>query len=138
MLIGEKMKKLILCMALLLVGCGSKQEVNVKVLENDTIALDEIKKIVKEDETIQKANVIAVNEELLVAVQMKPWLKYKKAKQEKALKKKMEKLMDKKHLTVSNDFKLFWESGRLIKKDLTEKELLKKIKWLKKIKLEET
>ena len=56
----------------------------------------------------------------------------------KKILKKIKKVKSVEKITVSNDFKLYWESEKLMKKDVTKKEAKKEIAHLKKLKKEET
>ena len=122
----------------LLAGCNTTSDVSVRRLDENKLQVDEIENILESDNSIEKANMIVLDDEIFIAVQMKPWLKLKKSKQEKKILKKLKKVKSVEKITVSNDFKLYWESKKLMKKDVTEKEAKKEIAHLKKLKKEET
>jgi len=132
------LKKLVLPLLLFmfLTGCNDDQ----KTLEVNDIGGEEsekVKIIMENEEEIYSGRAIFVEDQLLVAVQAKPWLDYKKTKIEKNLKKKLEESFPEYDITVSSDYKLYWEAQKLLKEDDGEK-LKKKVEKLKKLKKEET
>ena len=70
-------------------------------------------------------------------MQVKPWLRYKKKKIEKKVEEDLKKEFPNADLIVSTDFKLYWESTKLI--DQNDKEKLNdEVDQLKKLSKEET
>lgn len=104
---------------------------------NDEQMSKEIQKLLEEAKEIEEANVVFMQNELFVAMQLKPFDKWKKQKYEKDWKKKLEKKFPDETVHVSTDFKLFWESTKLMDEKNHEK-VLEKIQKLKKLAKEET
>ncbi|AWE06464.1 hypothetical protein DCE79_03270 [Lysinibacillus sp. 2017] len=133
------MKKSIwlLGVVLLLVGCNDQEKVVMYPETNDEQMSKEIQKLLEEAKEIEEANVVFMQNELFVAMQLKPFDKWKKQKYEKDWKKKLEKKFPDETVHVSTDFKLFWESTKLMDEKNHEK-VLEKIQKLKKLAKEET
>ncbi|MEG0473707.1 MAG: YhcN/YlaJ family sporulation lipoprotein [Solibacillus sp.] len=127
----------ILSFALLLVGCGERDKVAVYQSVNDEQDKQEIQHLLKETEIIDEANVILLNDELFVAMQVKPWKKWKRMKVEESWKKKLEKKYIHYNVTVSTDFKIFWETSKIIEEQ-NQQVVHEKIQVLKKLAKEET
>ena len=68
---------------------------------------------------------------------MKPLEKWRKQKHLKSLKKSIEEIDSSQKFIISNDYKLFIESEKLLKKQ-DDKEIKKRMKELKKLMEEET
>lgn len=131
------MKKMVfpLLLAFLLAGCnGQTLKVNNAAGQEEK---EELASILEKEDEIYSGRAIFVEDQLLVAVQAKPWLDYKKTKIEKNLKKKLEKTFPDYDITVSSDFKLYWEAQKLLTEEDLEK-TMKKVNKLKKLKKEET
>ncbi len=122
---------------LLLVGCNDREKVVMYPDTNDEQVSKEIRELLEEAKAIEEANVVFLQDELFVAMQLKPFEKWKKQKYEKDWKKKLEKRFPNEKVHVSTDFKLFWESKKLMDVKNHEK-VLEKIKKLKKLAKEET
>ncbi|WP_234417325.1 MULTISPECIES: YhcN/YlaJ family sporulation lipoprotein [unclassified Lysinibacillus] len=122
---------------LLLVGCNDQEKVVMYPETNDEQMSKEIQKLLEEAKEIEEANVVFMQNELFVAMQLKPFDKWKKQKYEKDWKKKLEKKFPDETVHVSTDFKLFWESTKLMDEKNHEK-VLEKIQKLKKLAKEET
>ena len=131
------MKKLVLpiFLSVFLLGCNDEKTLEVNNANGEEVK--EVAAIIKNEDEINSGRAIFVEDQLLVAVQAKPWLDYKKTKIEKNLKKKLEESFPEYDITVSSDFKLYWEAQKLIKEEDSEK-VKKKFKKLKKLKKEET
>lgn len=134
---GWNLKKLVLpiFLSILLVGCNDE-----KILEVNNANGEEVKEvaaIIKNEDEINSGRAIFAEDQLLVAFQAKPWLDYKKTKIEKNLKKKLEEILPEYDITVSSDYKLYWEAQKLLKEEDSEK-VKEKLEKLKKLKKEET
>lgn len=132
------MKKMgfVLFVSLILVGCN-QEERTIEVNEMNETDANEVKQIMENYEEIYGGRAIIVDDQLLVAVQSKPWLDYKKTKIEKNLKKQLEERLPDYEVTVSADFKLYWETEKLLD-ETDEEKIVKKVEKLKKLKEEET
>ncbi|MEK4228506.1 YhcN/YlaJ family sporulation lipoprotein [Solibacillus sp. FSL H8-0538] len=122
---------------LLLSGCGSEQKVSIYQSVNDSEKESEVKEMLEQSEDIEQANVIFIDEELFVALQVKPWKKFKKKKIENKWQKKLEEQYSNLQVLVSSDFKLFWETTKLLEEEDRQK-VTEKIDVLKKLAKEET
>ena len=125
------------CLMLLLVGCGEREKVSVHPSTSDEKQAQEIKKLIEKSEEVEEANVVFMHNELFVALQLKPLKKWKKQKIENQWKEKLESQYSDQTVHVSTDFKLFWESTKLMDEQDTKK-VLEKIQQLKKLAKEET
>ena len=132
------MKRLLICVLFLLVGCSEKQELNVLNNESDAEKGEQVLKLIEDEEKIEKANIVSLQDEWLVAVQMKQWLKFNKKEFESSFKKDLEKIIPSDKLIFSTDFKLYHESTKLIKEKYDNKRLKKELDQLKKLMEEET
>ncbi|MFC5543184.1 MAG: hypothetical protein C0P75_000755 [Bacilli bacterium] len=131
------MKKMALpiCFAILLMGCNDEKTLEVNNLGGEEA--EEVKAIMENEESIYSGRAIFVEDQLMVAVQAKPWLDYKKTKIEKNLKKKLKESFPEYDITVSSDYKLYWEAQKLLDEEDSEK-VKEKVEKLKKLKKEET
>jgi uncharacterized protein YcfL len=131
------LKKLVLpiFLSILLVGCNDEKTLEVNNANGEEVK--EVAAIIKNEDEINSGRAIFVEDQLLVAVQAKPWLDYKKTKIEKNLKKKLEEILPEYDITVSSDYKLYWEAQKLLKEEDSEK-VKEKLEKLKKLKKEET
>ncbi|WP_431029261.1 YhcN/YlaJ family sporulation lipoprotein [Lysinibacillus sp. LZ02] len=129
---------LAVCCCVVLAGCGNTGEKFTTFYTTyDEEKATKLEEILNNESNIDHANVIFVEDRLLVAMQVKPWMRYKKQKIEEAIKEKLEKEFPKLQITVSTDFKLHWESAKLIDKN-EEEGLSDKIEKLDKLSKEET
>ncbi len=129
---------LALCCCLLLVGCSSPDEkITTFYATYDGEKEKQIEKTLEKQKDIEHANVIFIDDQLLVAMQVKPWKKYKKKSIEKKVEEELKKEYPNLQLIVSADFKLHWESAKLIEKNET-KGLDEKLKDLGELAKEET
>lgn len=118
----------------LLSGCGEKEKF---VIYGSSENEKDVESILKED-YVEKTTVIQYDDSMLVAVQIKPWDKWRKTKLEKKLQKKFDKKFPNKEVFVSADYKIYYEANK-IKKDKVENNILSdKITELKKLAKEET
>lgn len=131
-------KLLIVCCCLLLVGCSNTNEkLTTFYATYDGEKEKGIEEMLDKQQDIEHANVIFIEDKLLVAMQVKPWKKYKKKSIEKKVEEELKKEYPNLQLIVSADFKLHWESAKLIEKNET-KNLSEKIEDLRKLAKEET
>lgn len=126
-----------LSLLLILAGCNDREKVVTYELTDNVQNQQEIEKLLKEDNTIEQANLLVIEDELFVAMQLKPFKKWNRKKIEQDWKKKLEDKFSDSKVNVSADFKMFWESTKLIdEKD--QKKMLKELHALKKLAKEET
>lgn len=107
---------------LLLTGCSD----NEKTIEIYDVFADaensvEVRDVLNSNEDIYSGTAIFTDNELLVAVQAKPWLDYKKGKIEEELTKQFEKRFSELNVLVSADYKLYWEANKLINEEDQQK-----------------
>jgi len=98
----------------------------------------EVEAILKEHDFVDKTTVIQYDDSMLVAVQIKPWDKWKKAKLEKKLQKEFDEKYPNKDVLVSADFKIFYEANKIKKDKIEDNKLNDKIKELKELSKEES
>ncbi|ATP39136.1 hypothetical protein CSE16_03330 [Solibacillus sp. R5-41] len=127
----------VLSFVLLVVGCDEREKVAVYQSVNDEQNKQEIQHLLKEANVIDEANVILLNDELFVAMQVKPWKKWNRMKVEESWKKKLEQKFTDLNVTVSTDFKLFWETSKILEEQ-DQQDVHEKIQVLKKLAKEET
>ena len=134
------MRKIMLavCCCLVLVGCGNTEEkLSTFYATYDDEKASKIEDVLQQEKDIEHANIIFIEDKILVAMQVKPWLRYKKQKIEKRIEESLKKEFPNADLIVSTDFKLHWESEKLIDKNDKEK-LSDEVDQLKKLSEEET
>ena len=134
------MRKILLavCCCVVLVGCGDTEEkLSTFYATHDNEKASKIEEILGQEKDIEHANIIFIEDKILVAMQVKPWLRYKKKKIEKKVEEDLTKEFPSSDLIVSTDFKLHWESRKLIDKNNKEK-LNDEVDQLKKLSKEET
>ena len=134
------MRKILLavCCCVVLVGCGDTEEkLSTFYATHDNEKASKIEEILGQEKDIEHANIIFIEDKILVAMQVKPWLRYKKKKIEKKVEEDLTKEFPSSDLIVSTDFKLHWESQKLIDKNNKEK-LNDEVDQLKKLAKEET
>ena len=122
---------------ILLAGCGREEKVEMYQHIDDKELKTELKEMVEKSKDIDQANVILVGDKLLAAIQVNPWKRYKKQKIESEWQKKLEKKYSNLKVVVSTDFKLYWESTKLLEEEDRQK-VKDKIDSLKKLAKEET
>lgn len=134
------MRKILLavCCCVVLAGCGDTEEkLSTFYATYDDEKASKIEAILEQEKDIEHANIIFIEDKILVAMQVKPWLRYKKKKIEKRVEEDLKKEFPSSDLIVSTDFKLHWESQKLIDKNDKEK-LNDEVDKLKKLSKEET
>lgn len=132
------MKKLVfpLFLSIFLFGCN-EEEKTIEVNNASGEEVEEVTTVIENKDEIYSGRAIFVEDQLLVAVQAKPWLDYKKTKIEKDLKEQLNERFPNYEITVSADYKLYWEAQKLLTEEDTEK-VKEKVEKLKKLSKEET
>lgn len=120
---------------LLLCGCAEQQKIALYEETNATEKQQQIKGQLEEAKEIDAANIVVLYDEIFVALQLKPLHKWNKQKIEKQWQKKLEEQFPNGTVHVSADFKLHWESTKLLERDPGE--VMNKITELKKLAKEE-
>ncbi|MCP1143828.1 YhcN/YlaJ family sporulation lipoprotein [Lysinibacillus endophyticus] len=133
------MKKIawtLFCIPFFLFGCSGEQTVEVNNTVNNETDVG-VREVINNSNEVYAGNAIFVDNQLLVAVQAKPWLDYKKKKIEKNLKKQIEEKFPDLEVFVSADYKLFWETQKLLEEE-DEKKISDEVEKLKDLAKEET
>lgn len=120
-----------------LFGCSNEKTIKVLDMSEDEEKRIEVEEMMKNTEEVYNGTAILVDEELLVAIQVKPWLGYKEQKVEKKLQKQLEEQYPNLKILVSSDFKMYWESQKLLE-EKDQQKVNKEVKSLKKLAKEET
>ncbi|GLC87726.1 hypothetical protein [Lysinibacillus piscis] len=130
-------KTLLLCIGsmLLLSGCMEKEKF---VVYGATTQGKDVEIIVKDADYVERATVIQFEDSMLVAVQIKPWRKWQKAKLEKKLQKQLDKKYPKQEILVSADYKIFYEANKIKKEQLENTKLNERLTKLKELAKEQT
>lgn len=136
---GTIMRKAFMALSLLfiLAGCNDREKVATYSMTDNVQNQQEVEKLLKEDDAIEQANLLVFEDELFVAMQLKPFKKWNREKIEKDWKKKLEDKFSDSKVNVSSDFKMFWESTKLMEEN-NQKKMLKELHELKKLAKEET
>lgn len=122
---------------LLLGGCSEREKVTMYPSKNVTQQYQEVQQLLEHSDEIEEVNVLYMYNELFVAMQLKPLEKWNREKIEKQWIEKLEKQFPNETVHVSTDFKLFWESAKLMDEQNHEK-VMDKLQQLKKLAKEET
>lgn len=130
-------KWLIAVLFLLLAGCSEQERIRSYSKTSDEQLQHQIAQIMEENEAIERANIIALENELFVAMQLKPFSKWKKQKIETQWQQKLEKQFEENAVLISADFKLYWESSKLLD-EVNKQKVLEELQRLKKLSKEET
>lgn len=132
------MWKVALLVGMLIVsGCNAEEKITMYEQTNAKDKQEQIKKQLEEAKEIEGANILVVYDEIFVALQVKPWKKFTKKKIEKKWQDKLKKAFPNDKVHVSTDFKLHWESAKLIEQK-DQQQVIEKIEELKKLAKEET
>ncbi|RUL54281.1 hypothetical protein EK386_07180 [Lysinibacillus antri] len=132
------MKKMVVAIFLIpvfLIGCNQEQTIEVK--DSNEEQSETVKEVIRNSDEIYTGNAIFIEDQLLVAVQAKPWLDYKKRKIEKKLQKEVEEQFPDLEVLVSADYKLYWETQKLLDEG-DEQKVSEEVEKLKKLAKEET
>ncbi|MDN4492308.1 hypothetical protein [Ureibacillus aquaedulcis] len=122
---------------LFLIGCSNEQTIEISGVSADEEKRVEIEDIIRNSEEVYSGTAIMVDKELLVAIQVKPWLGFKERKVEKRLQKEIEEKYPDLKVLVSSDYKMHWETQKLLDEE-DDKKLTKEVKKLKDLAKEET
>jgi len=123
--------------SLFLVGCTNEQTVEISDMSNDEEERAEIEAMIKDTEEVQTGTTILVEDDVLIAIQVKPWLGFKERKIEAKLQKEIEEKYPDLNVLVSSDYKMLWESQKLLEEE-DEKKVSDEVKKLKDLAKEET
>lgn len=120
---------------LLLAACTENEKITV--YDEQSEKTKEIKHLLENSKEVDKANIVVIDDEILVAIQVKPWLSFKEQKTEKEIQEQLKKEMPHYDILVSSDFKLYWETSKIIE-EKDYQTVNQKVKDLKKLAKEET
>lgn len=132
-----KKKWLVALLLLLLAGCNEQEHIRSYSKTSNEQLQNQVAQIMKENDAVESANIIALENELFVAMQLKPFSKWKKQKIETQWQQKLEKQFEENAVLISADFKLYWESSKLLNESNQQK-VLEELHRLKKLSKEET
>lgn len=124
-------------LVLILTGCGDREKVITYSKTDDTQHQHEVEKLFEKDSDIEQVNIVVIENEIFVAMQLKPLKKWNRQKIEDRWQKKLEKQYEGSTVNVSADFKMFWESSKLME-EKDQKKMMEELKHLKKLAKEET
>lgn len=133
------MKKMILFFFIpfFLYGCSNEQTIEVSDYAADEEEKSGVESLIRNTDEIYTGTAILVDDELLVAIQVKPWLGFKERKVEKQLQDEIEQQYPDLDVLVSSDYKMHWETQKLIN-EKDSKKLSDEVKKLKDLAKEET
>ncbi|MDI7742847.1 hypothetical protein QMK38_12615 [Lysinibacillus fusiformis] len=133
------MKKLavLFLIPLFLIGCSNEQTIQVSGIATDDEEKAGIEDVIRSDKDVYMGTAIMVEDELLIAIQVKPWLGFKEQKVEKRLQKEIEEKYPDLNVLVSSDYKMHWETQKLLEEQ-DEKKVTDELKKLKELAKEET
>ncbi|WP_052130313.1 YhcN/YlaJ family sporulation lipoprotein [Ureibacillus sinduriensis] len=133
------MKKLVALffVPLFLIGCSNEQTIEISGVSTDEVKKVEIEDMIRNSKEVYSGTAIMVNNELLVAIQVKPWLGFKEQKVEKKLQKEIEEKYPDLDVLVSSDYKMHWETQKLLEEGDSTK-VTEEVKKLKSLAKEET
>lgn len=120
-----------------LIGCSNEQTIQILNESGDEEKRAEVEEMIKNTEEVYTGTAIFVEDELLVAIQVKPWLGFKERKVEKRLQKEIEEKYPDLNVVVSTDYKMHWETQKLLEEE-DQKKVSEKVDKLKKLAKEET
>jgi len=122
---------------LFLIGCSNEQTIQVSGIATDDEEKAGIEDAIRSDKDVYMGTAIMVEDELLIAIQVKPWLGFKEQKVEKRLQKEIEEKYPDLNVLVSSDYKMHWETQKLLEEQ-DEKKVTDELKKLKELAKEET
>ncbi|PYF06513.1 hypothetical protein [Ureibacillus chungkukjangi] len=133
------MKKLaaIVLIPLFLIGCSSEQTIQVAGITTDEEKRAEIESLIRDKKDVYTGTAIMAEDEVLIAIQVNPWVGFKEQKVEKELQKEIEEKYPELNVLVSSDFKMHWETQKLLEEE-DEKKVTDEVKKLKDLAKEET
>ncbi|BDH60905.1 hypothetical protein MTP04_10350 [Lysinibacillus sp. PLM2] len=122
----------------ILVGCSSNEKtIEVVDVLDDAEKREEVREAMNNNNDIYSGTAILVDDQLLVAVQSKPWLDFRKEKIEQDLQTQLEEQYPDMNVLVSADFKLYWEANKLVNEEDKQK-VSERVEKLKNLVKEET
>lgn len=124
-------------LVLILTGCGDREKVMTYSKTDNTQHQQEVEKLFEKDSDIEQVNILVIENEIFVAMQLKPLKKWNRQKIEDRWQKKLEKQYEGSTVNVSADFKMFWESSKLME-EKNQKKMMEELQHLKKLAKEET
>lgn len=124
-------------LVLILTGCGDREKVMTYSKTDNTQHQQEVEKLFEKDSDIEQVNIVVIENEIFVAMQLKPLKKWNRQKIEDRWQKKLEKQYEGTTVNVSADFKMFWESSKLME-EKNQKKMMEELQHLKKLAKEET
>ena len=127
----------ILFVPFLLFGCSNEQSIQTADASIDEKNRLDIEDMIKNKKEVYTGTILLVDNELLVAIQVNPWIGFKEQKIEKRLQKEIEEKYPDLNVLVSTDYKMLWESQKLLNEEDNQK-ILDEMKSLKKLAKEET
>lgn len=122
---------------LFLIGCSNEQTIQVSGIATNEEEKAGIEDMMRSTEEVYTGTAIMVEDELLIAIQVKPWLGFKEQKVEKKLQKEIEEKYPDLNVVVSSDYKMHWETQKLLEEQ-DEKKVADEVKQLKDLAKEET
>ncbi|MFP3918307.1 hypothetical protein U5N28_10910 [Lysinibacillus telephonicus] len=133
----KKMAFTLFLIPFFLIGCSNEQTIQILNESGDEEKRAEVEEMIKNTEEVYTGTAIFVEDELLVAIQVKPWLGFKERKVEKRLQKEIEEKYPDLNVVVSTDYKMHWETQKLLEEE-DQKKVSEKVDKLKKLAKEET
>lgn len=136
---GCVLKKVIFSLffiSLFIAGCSDEKTIEINNQYNDEQS-GAIKDVIENTNSVHSGAAVFVEDYLLVAIQAKPWLDFKKRKIEKQMKEQLEEEFPDLNVVVSADYKLYWESQKLLE-EKDEEKVKKEVEKLQKLAKEET
>lgn len=119
----------------LLAGCTAKEKISTYNAQEEKTKV--IQQEIEQMKSVQKAKILVLNHDLIVALDMKPFYAFKERKIASDLQKKLEEKWPNEEIIVSSDFKIAWEIGKVME-EKDEEKVQEKIAYLKKIVKEKT
>ncbi|MFJ8234574.1 hypothetical protein ACIQ34_02380 [Ureibacillus sp. NPDC094379] len=122
-----------------LVGCSSANEQTIRIYNESEVGgvRADVEGIIAETEEVYNGIAVFVEDELLVSLQVKPWLAFKKQKIEERIQKQFDDQYPDLNVLVSTDFKLYWESEKLLE-EKDQRKVVDEVQKLKELAKEET
>lgn len=129
---------LVMAVSILLTGCSNHPNLAFFHANQDQNEIAKLKEILEDEKATSESLGVFFDSELVVAVQVEPFSKFRKSKIEKRIKKEIKKDFPEHKVFVSSDLKIMWELKDLVEKDPSDKSLKKKLKEIKDLAKEET
>lgn len=132
----RKIVVFLIFISLSIAGCSGEQTIEINHNTNDEKQRT-VEEVIESTDEVHSGTALFAEDHLLVAVQAKPWLDFKKRKIEQQLKEQLEKQFPHLNVVVSADYKLYRESKKLLA-ETDEQKVKKQVEKLKKLAKEET